>query len=67
VKIEGIMNGELYRDILLNNLSGEYADNVPLAWIFQQDNDPKHTSKIVKSSATAEPRLKPNRELVRNS
>ena len=49
VKIEGIMNGEMYRHILINNLSGEYADNLPLAWIFQQDNDPKHTSKIVKS------------------
>jgi len=49
VKIEGFMNGEMYRDILINNLSEEYADNLPLAWIFQQENDPKHTSKIIKS------------------
>jgi len=49
VKIEGFMNGEMYRDILINNLSEEYADNLPLAWIFRQENDPKHTSKIVKS------------------
>ena len=41
VKIKGIMNGEMYRDILRNKLS--------LAWIFQQDNDPKHCCKIVKS------------------
>jgi len=52
------------RDILVNNVSGEYADNLPLVWIFQQENDPKDTSKIVKSwlnqcfaMATAEPRL----------
>jgi len=64
VKIEGIMNGKMDRDILINNLSGEYADNLPLAWIFQHENDPKHTSKIVKSwlnqcfaMATTEPRL----------
>jgi len=56
--------GEMDRDILVNNVSGEYADNLPLAWIFQQENDPKDTSKIVKSwlnqcfaMATAEPRL----------
>jgi len=23
------MNGEMYRDILINNLSGEYVDNLP--------------------------------------
>jgi len=43
------MNAEMYKDILINNLSGQYADNLQLAWIFQQENDPKHTSKIVKS------------------
>jgi len=48
VEIEGIMNGEMYRDILINNLSEEYVDNLPLAWIFQQEKYPKHTSKIVK-------------------
>ena len=36
-------------DILRNNLSGEYADNSPFSWIFQQDNYLKHCSKIVKS------------------
>ena len=49
IKIEGIMKGETFRDILSNNLSGEHADNLFLAWIFQQDNDPKHSCKIVKS------------------
>ena len=49
VKIKGIMNGEMYRNILRNNLSGDYADNLPLAWIFQPDNSPKHYCKIVRS------------------
>ena len=31
VKIEVIMNGEVYRDILRHNLSGEYFDNLPIA------------------------------------
>ena len=31
VKIEGIMNGEVFRDILTNNISGEYVDNLPFA------------------------------------
>jgi len=44
------MNGEMDRDILVNNLSGEYADNLPLAWIFQQEN-------LCFAMATAEPRL----------
>ena len=28
IKIKGIMNGEVYRDIMRNNLTGEYADNL---------------------------------------
>ena len=31
VKIVGNMNGKLYRNILRNNLSAEYADSLPLA------------------------------------
>lgn len=49
VQINGKMTGEMYRDILETHLNREYADNLPLAWIFQQDNDPKHCSRVVKS------------------
>ena len=35
VKIKGIMNGEMYRDILRNHLSGDYVDNLSLACIIQ--------------------------------
>ena len=44
---EDIMNGEIYRDIFKNTLSGEYADNLLLAWILHQDNGLKHCYKIV--------------------
>jgi len=36
VKIEGIMNGEMDRDILINNLSGQYADNCHLPGFFNR-------------------------------
>lgn len=50
-KIEGIMDGEKYRQILIHhmapyckNLEGETGFDI----IFQQDNDPKHTCNKVK-------------------
>lgn len=49
VQIHGNMTGEMYKDILDSHLNRDYADNLPLAWIFQQDNDPKHCSRVVKS------------------
>lgn len=50
-KIEGNMNGKMYQNILKTHLL-ETVDNMPYPVnevIFQHDNDPKHTSKIVKN------------------
>ncbi|GFW23570.1 transposable element Tcb2 transposase [Trichonephila clavipes] len=49
VFIDGIMHKMAYLNILQNNLK-ERADKLGLgsSFIFQQDNDPKHTAFVVK-------------------
>jgi transposase len=49
-KIDGRMDAELYKSILEDDLlqTLEYYDLEPSEIIFQQDNDPKHTSKLAK-------------------
>ena len=49
VRIEGKMNATIYRDILDENLLQSALDlRLGRRFIFQQDNNPKHTAKISK-------------------
>jgi hypothetical protein len=47
-KIDGILRMENYEDLLKQHLKTSVR-NVKLGrkWVFQMDNDPKHTSKVV--------------------
>ena len=44
-----MMNGMLYRKILTENLFENANSIMGRRWVFQQDNDPKPTSRDVKS------------------
>ena len=47
-KIDGIMRKEKYVDILKQHLKASVRKlNLGLKWVFQMDNDPKHTSQVV--------------------
>ena len=51
--IDGRMNVAMYRDILNRNLHAAAAKlDLPEEWVFQQDNDPKHTAKYTKKWLT---------------
>jgi hypothetical protein len=50
-KIDGIMKEENYVDILRQHLKTSVRKvKLGLKWVFQVDNDPKHTSKVVAKS-----------------
>ena len=42
------MNGLKYKEILKNNLLQYSNSFMPEEWIFQHENNPKHTLKVVK-------------------
>ena len=47
--MEGRMNGAMYREILGNNLLPSVRTlKMGCGWVFQDDNDPKHTAKATK-------------------
>ena len=47
-KIDGIMREENYLDILKQHLKTSVRKlKLGCKWVFQMDNDPKHTSKVV--------------------
>ena len=49
VFIEGTMNKDDYLKILRDNLSPSVEKlGLDQSWVFQKDNDPKHTAKLVK-------------------
>ena len=48
-RIEGRMNGAMYRETLGDNLLPSVrALKIGCGWVFQHDNDPKHTAKATK-------------------
>ena len=47
-KINGIMDRFVYKDIMEDVMLPHTEWEMPLKWIFQQENDTKHTSKVVK-------------------
>ncbi|KAK6313993.1 hypothetical protein J4Q44_G00154520 [Coregonus suidteri] len=55
-RIEGRMDGAMYREILANNLLPSVrALKMGRGWVFQHDNDPKHTARATKEWLSERP------------
>ena len=48
-RVKGILTGVRYRQILIHHLIPSANKMCPDGFLFQHDNDPKHTSEVVKS------------------
>jgi hypothetical protein len=51
-RVKGLMDGKQYREILKNHMAPylkKYEEEMKCEVVFQHDNDPKHTSKVVKN------------------
>ncbi len=54
------MNGAMYREILSENLlPSARALKMKRGWVFQHDNDPKHTARATKEWPSQSPDLNP--------
>lgn len=49
VRIRGIMDQHVYKNIMANTMIPFVDENMPVTCVFQHDNDPKHTSRMVKA------------------
>lgn len=48
-QVSGRMNAQMYQEILKNHILPHLRSNMPEDSLFQHDNDPKHTSRLVRS------------------
>ena len=72
-RIEGRMNGTMYWEILGDNLPSVRALKMGRGWVFQHDNDPKHTVMATKEWLKKKhikvmewPRQSPDLKLIEN-